>query len=71
MFYLFIYYANKHKVMYVFVFVFRTRKVRGTLNFDEVDVGLVSDSLVANSLYLQNGKPPSASATAQQQLKTE
>lgn len=48
-----------------------TRKVRGTLNFDEVDVGLVSDSLVANSLYLQNGKPPSASATAQQQLKTE
>lgn len=32
-----------------------TRKVRGTLNFDGVDVGLVSDSMVANSLYLQNG----------------
>uniref|UniRef100_A0A5B7AGK9 Retinoblastoma-related protein n=1 Tax=Davidia involucrata TaxID=16924 RepID=A0A5B7AGK9_DAVIN len=29
------------------------RKLR--LNFDDVDVGLVSDSLVANSLYLQNG----------------
>lgn len=45
-----------------------TRKVRGTLNFDEVDVGLVSDSLVANSLYLQNGKAPSSSSD---QLKTE
>lgn len=33
-----------------------SRKVNGRLNFDEVDVGLVSDSLVANSLYLQNGK---------------
>ncbi|KAI7979659.1 Retinoblastoma-related protein [Camellia lanceoleosa] len=31
------------------------RELRGTLNFDEVDVGLVSDSLVANSLCLQNG----------------
>ncbi|XP_028053468.1 retinoblastoma-related protein [Camellia sinensis] len=31
------------------------RKLRGTLNFDEVDVGLVSDTLVANSLCLQNG----------------
>lgn len=33
------------------------RRVRGTLNFDDVDVdvGLVSDSMVANSLYLQNG----------------
>lgn len=30
------------------------RKIRGTLNYDE-DVGLVSDSMVANSLYLQNG----------------
>nr|GEV53483.1 retinoblastoma-related protein [Tanacetum cinerariifolium] len=39
-----------------------TRKVRGTLNFDEVDVGLVSDSLVASSLYLQNGKAPSSSS---------
>ncbi|KAI3734061.1 hypothetical protein L6452_13522 [Arctium lappa] len=50
------------------------RKVRGTLNFDEVDVGLVSDSLVANSLYLQNGngnangKAPSLSS---HQVKTE
>ncbi|KVH95741.1 Cyclin-like protein [Cynara cardunculus var. scolymus] len=50
------------------------RKVRGTLNFDDVDVGLVSDSLVANSLYLQNGngnangKAPSSSS---HQLKTE
>ncbi|GKV39649.1 hypothetical protein SLEP1_g47391 [Rubroshorea leprosula] len=32
-----------------------TRKVRGTLNFDGLNVGLVSDSMVANSLYLQNG----------------
>ncbi|XP_059657881.1 retinoblastoma-related protein-like [Cornus florida] len=32
-----------------------TRKVRGALNFDNADVGLVSDTLVANSLYLQNG----------------
>ncbi|KAJ9168631.1 hypothetical protein P3X46_020131 [Hevea brasiliensis] len=31
------------------------RKIRGTLNFDDVDVGLVSDSMVANSLHLQNG----------------
>ncbi|PQQ10454.1 retinoblastoma-related protein [Prunus yedoensis var. nudiflora] len=31
-----------------------TRKLRGTLNFDNVDVGLVSDSMVANSLYLPN-----------------
>ncbi|XP_008231639.1 PREDICTED: retinoblastoma-related protein [Prunus mume] len=31
-----------------------TRKLRGILNFDNVDVGLVSDSMVANSLYLQN-----------------
>ncbi|XP_057950261.1 retinoblastoma-related protein [Malania oleifera] len=38
-----------------------TRKLRGTLNFDDVDVGLVSDSLVANSLYIQNGS--SASST--------
>ncbi|XP_073305518.1 retinoblastoma-related protein-like [Primulina huaijiensis] len=34
-----------------------TRKLRGTLNFDkvDVDVGLVTDSMVANSLYLKNG----------------
>ncbi|XP_031388847.1 retinoblastoma-related protein isoform X2 [Punica granatum] len=40
-----------------------TRKLRGALNFDDVDVGLVSDSMVANSLYLQNGNrvsPPAA-----------
>lgn len=35
-----------------------TRKLRGQLNFDDVDVGLVSDSMVANSLYLQNGSTP-------------
>ncbi|KAL4570058.1 hypothetical protein LXL04_025708 [Taraxacum kok-saghyz] len=50
-----------------------SRKVR-SINFDEVDVGLVSDSLVANSLYLQNGnvngKVASTSATGQQ-VKTE
>ncbi|CAO2833862.1 unnamed protein product [Amaranthus hypochondriacus] len=33
-----------------------SRRVRGALNFEsDPDVGLVSDSLVANSLYLQNG----------------
>ncbi|XP_050232092.1 retinoblastoma-related protein [Mercurialis annua] len=37
------------------------RKIRGTLNFDDVDVGLVSDSMVANSLYLQNGNGASSS----------
>ncbi|KAI4323576.1 hypothetical protein L6164_023171 [Bauhinia variegata] len=37
------------------------RKVRGPLNFDDVDVGLVSDSMVANSLYLQNGSCASSS----------
>ncbi|CAL0303645.1 unnamed protein product [Lupinus luteus] len=37
------------------------RKVRGPLNFDEVDVGLVSDSLVANSFHLQNGSCASSS----------
>lgn len=45
-----------------------TRKVRGTLNFDEVD-GMVSDSLVANSLYLQNGK--GAPSSSGHQVKTE
>lgn len=44
------------------------RKVRGTLNFDDVDVGLVSDALVANSLYLQNGSCASSSGAP---LKTE
>ncbi|RZC17299.1 retinoblastoma-related protein 1-like [Glycine soja] len=37
------------------------RKVRGPLNFDDVDFGLVSDSMVANSLYLQNGSCASSS----------
>ncbi|KAF8390765.1 hypothetical protein HHK36_025292 [Tetracentron sinense] len=41
-----------------------TRKLRGTLNFDEVHVGLVSDSLVANSLYLQNGSCASSPRAA-------
>ncbi|KAF7824755.1 Retinoblastoma-related protein 1 [Senna tora] len=36
-----------------------TRKVRGTLNFDDIDVGLVSDAMVANSLNLQNGSSDS------------
>ncbi|XP_062174751.1 retinoblastoma-related protein isoform X2 [Alnus glutinosa] len=45
-----------------------TRKVRGTLNFDDVDVGLVSDSMVANSLYLQNGTCASSSGA---QVKSE
>ncbi|XP_059633401.1 retinoblastoma-related protein-like [Cornus florida] len=45
-----------------------TRKLRGTLNFDDVDVGLVSDSLVANSLYLQNGSCASSSGAP---LKSE
>ncbi|XP_011086897.2 retinoblastoma-related protein isoform X2 [Sesamum indicum] len=38
-----------------------TRKLRGTLNFDDVDVGLVTDSVVANSLYVQNGNCASSS----------
>ncbi|PON58464.1 Retinoblastoma-related protein [Parasponia andersonii] len=38
-----------------------TRKLRASLNFDDVDVGLVSDSMVANSLYLQNGSSASSS----------
>ncbi|XP_022746054.1 retinoblastoma-related protein-like isoform X2 [Durio zibethinus] len=45
-----------------------TRKIRGALNFDDVDVGLVSDSMVANSLYLQNGSCASSSAAP---LKSE
>lgn len=39
--------------------------MRGSLNFDDVDVGLVSDSLVANSLYLQNGKGGGSSSSGQ------
>ncbi|XP_061351152.1 retinoblastoma-related protein-like [Gastrolobium bilobum] len=38
-----------------------TRKVRGALNFDDDDVGLVSDSMVANSLNLQNDSCASSS----------
>ncbi|KAM6582872.1 hypothetical protein CsatB_009874 [Cannabis sativa] len=45
------------------------RKIRGILNFDDVDAGLVSDSMVANSLYLQNGS--SASSSGAPPLKTE
>lgn len=44
------------------------RKVRGTLKFDDVDVGLVSDSMVAKSLYLQNGSSGSSSGAP---LKSE
>lgn len=44
------------------------RKVRGPLKFDDVDVGLVSDSMVANSLYLQNGSSASSSGAP---LKSE
>ncbi|KAK8669850.1 hypothetical protein V6N13_104619 [Hibiscus sabdariffa] len=44
------------------------RKIRGALNFDDVDVGLVSDSMVANSLYLQNGSCTSSSGAP---LKSE
>ncbi|KAG8635546.1 retinoblastoma-related protein isoform X2 [Manihot esculenta] len=44
------------------------RKIRGTLNFDDVDVGLVSDTMVANSLHLQNG---SSASTSGAPLKTE
>ncbi|KDP42033.1 hypothetical protein JCGZ_03096 [Jatropha curcas] len=44
------------------------RKVRGTLNFDDVDVGLVNDSTVSKSLYLQNGNCASSSGTP---LKSE
>ncbi|XWS08249.1 hypothetical protein CRYUN_Cryun41cG0063500 [Craigia yunnanensis] len=45
-----------------------TRKIRGALNFDDVDVSLVSDSMVANSLYLQNGSCASSSGAP---LKSE
>lgn len=44
------------------------RKVRGPLKFDDIDVGLVSDSMVANSLYLQNGSSASSSGAP---LKSE
>ncbi|KAL3500942.1 hypothetical protein ACH5RR_035391 [Cinchona calisaya] len=41
---------------------FSTRKIRATLNFHDVDVGVVSDSVVVNSLYLQNGNHASPCA---------
>ncbi|XP_060178907.1 retinoblastoma-related protein 1 isoform X1 [Lycium barbarum] len=45
------------------------RKLRGALNFDDVEsAGLVSDSIVANSLYLQNGNCISSPRSA---VKTE
>ncbi|XP_057439591.1 retinoblastoma-related protein-like [Lotus japonicus] len=43
------------------------RKVRGALNFDDAaDVGLVSDSMVANSLNLQNGSSASSTLKSEQ-----
>ncbi|CAA0816734.1 Retinoblastoma-related protein 1 [Striga hermonthica] len=36
------------------------RKLRGSLNFDDVDVGLVKDSVVANSLYMPSVKSEQA-----------
>ncbi|PIM97827.1 Rb (Retinoblastoma tumor suppressor)-related protein [Handroanthus impetiginosus] len=46
-----------------------SRKLRGTLNFDDVDVGLVTDSMVANSLYIQqNG---SCASSSQMPVKSE
>ncbi|KAE8713843.1 hypothetical protein F3Y22_tig00110204pilonHSYRG00086 [Hibiscus syriacus] len=37
-----------------------SRRTRVALNFDDVEVGLVSDSMVANSLYLENGSHAAA-----------
>lgn len=55
--------------IYFFFSIFSTRKLRGALNFDDADVGLVSDSLVANSLCLQqNGSCASLSGAP---LKSE
>ncbi|EYU26041.1 hypothetical protein ABFS82_11G082100 [Erythranthe guttata] len=45
-----------------------SRKLRGTLNFDDVDVGLVTDSMVAKSLYVQNG---SCSSSPPMPVKSE
>ncbi|KAM7464786.1 hypothetical protein LguiA_032907 [Lonicera macranthoides] len=44
------------------------RKLRNTLKFEDGDIGLVSDSLVAHSLYLQNGSCGSSSGAT---LKSE
>ncbi|XP_010250475.1 PREDICTED: retinoblastoma-related protein-like [Nelumbo nucifera] len=41
-----------------------TRKVRGALNFDVDNVGLVSDSFVMGSLYIQNGSSASSPGAA-------
>lgn len=43
------------------------RKVRGALNFDDIDAGLVSDSVVASSLCLQNGNSPSCASLKSEQ----
>ena len=51
----------------IWITLFSSTRKR-TLNFDDVDVGLVSDSMVANSLYLQNGSCASSSGAP---LKTE
>ena len=52
----------------IYFVAFSTRRIRGALNFDDADVGLVSDSMVANSLYLQNGSCASSSGAP---LKSE
>ncbi|KAK8643255.1 hypothetical protein V6N13_012559 [Hibiscus sabdariffa] len=46
-----------------------SRRTRVALNFDDLEVGLVSDSMVANSLYLENGSHASSGAGAA--LKSE
>ncbi|KAK4794927.1 hypothetical protein SAY86_012921 [Trapa natans] len=48
-----------------------TRKLRGALNFDNVDAGLVSDSMVASSLYFQNGTRVASPAAAPKSENTE
>ncbi|KAK8552689.1 hypothetical protein V6N12_041270 [Hibiscus sabdariffa] len=45
-----------------------SRRTRVALNFDDLEVGLVSDSMVANSLYLENGSHASSGAAS---LKSE
>lgn len=60
--------SNKFCPYFILFKFFSNRKVRGPLKFDDVDVGLVSDSMVANSLYLQNGSSASSSGAP---LKSE
>lgn len=60
-------YQTRQCSYFNFVSIFSNRKVRA-LNFDEPDEGLVSDSMVANSLYLQNGSCASSLGVP---LKTE